>query len=201
MNNLLPLTISLPSGGVVLIDKIGALEELLTEAPQEDLAAIAQSCHKRQREQLTWRRMVRKHLAPHIISITYNEAGAPQIGSELHLGVSHSASLAAIIISHRPCSIDIEALDRDFSKVAPRYITPSEALLREDSDKEHLQPLLWSAKETLYKYANCKELSLLDDIRIHEIGNNTFTGSIKPHDNHIEGVATTLLNHSLVYVG
>ncbi len=202
--NLGGVSIDLPSGGVVLIEPIGEIDELVARAEANDLLAVSEYSQKRQCEGLTWRSMVRNRFPDDNIILSYSYAGAPQLSvkgrsSDLYLGVSHSAQYVAVIISPIRCSIDIERLDRDFSKVASRYISPCEARLV--SPNLAALALLWSAKETLYKYAGRKELSLLDDIRIEKLTAEYFEGIITPHTTLICGTATTFADHTLVYIG
>lgn len=142
----------------------GELIALATDAERRMVAAFG--TESRRREALMWRYIVRRELGQDV-AIEYNANGAPQLTNRTeYIGVSHSADFVAVIISDGLCAVDIERLDRHFERVAKRYIRPEEWAL---SDKEHLAAVIWSAKETLYKYAGEKGLDLLRDIKILDL--------------------------------
>lgn len=127
-----------------------------------------------------WRYIVRRELGADV-TIDYNENGAPILLNRTeHISVSHSADFVGVIISDDRCAIDIERLDRNFERVASRYIRPEEQSLSQD---ERLAAILWCAKETLYKYANESGLDLLRDLRILnlDIDQGRLLGQIKDY--------------------
>ncbi len=103
----------------------------------------------------------------------------------------------AVIISPIPCAVDIESISRNFERVAPRYIAPQESHLASPQSL----PTLWSIKECLYKYSGVKGITLLEDIRVMEIEQEHFIGSVTPHNITIHGCVESLLDHVLVYIG
>lgn len=146
------------------IERIPTLESLAAEAhPSDSVVAESFGALRRRREFLAWRSIVRR-MAGADIEIGYNECGAPLIiGSPLHVGVSHSRDHVAVIISDRPCAVDIENLSRNFGNVVARYLTAEEQALSSHPD---FLAAAWCAKETLYKYHHRGWLNLLSDIRI-----------------------------------
>lgn len=94
-----------------------------------------------------WQGMARRAVAGAIFS--YDEHGAPMIeGSQLHISVSHSRTAAAVLISESPCGIDIETPDRNFHRVAGKYLSPEEACI---SAHPEFEAMAWCAKEAMYK--------------------------------------------------
>lgn len=162
-----------------------------TATPAERAAAEAFGPAQRLREYLGWRAVVRRELGR--VRIDYDDAGAPVLTDlpELHLGVAHCPGWVAVRISPHRCAVDIELRDRDFRRVAPRYMTPAEEALSSDP---RLHGIVWCAKEALYKYAGLRGLSLRDDLHVEavdlEAGHATGriqTGpalrlAIRPHD-------------------
>lgn len=146
------------------IERIPALESLVAAAHSADLAVAASfASPNRRREFLAWRSLARR-LAGESAGIGYDEWGAPVIiGSQLHIGVSHSRDHVAVIISDEPCAVDIESLSRDFGKVIRRYLTDGERALSPHPD---FSAAAWCAKEALYKFYRRRGLDLLSDIRI-----------------------------------
>ncbi len=129
---------------------------------------------KRWRESVAWRAFLRTKLREWGFAedakrcIEYDAVGAPRlVGSPLHFSVSHSSTHIAVVVSDRPCAVDIEGLGRNFSAVKSRYVNAAEESL--ESADTPLLALLWSAKETLYKLSGSSGLDLLNDLRIERI--------------------------------
>lgn len=130
---------------------------------EEQIRASTFRNERRRREYLTWRTLVRRELG-HNIRIIYNELGAPVLpDGEAFVSVSHCPGRVAVCLSLNRCAVDIERVDRDFGRVAGRFLTADEAALSADP----LWPgYVWCAKETLYKYAGRRNLDFLTDLRI-----------------------------------
>ncbi len=153
----------------------------------------------RRREALMWRYIVRRELGADAV-ICYNKSGAPEVvNRKEYIGVSHSADFVAVIISEQRCAIDIERLDRNFESVRTRYMRPDEMALGDDS---RLPAVVWSAKETLYKYAGERGLDFLRDIRILDVDFNdgTVMGQIKDYA-PVKMQMKSHLDNIVVYVG
>ena len=122
--------IDTPSG-CVLVARMAQLEELEASATAEELQSVASfsSCSRR-RGRLAWRALLRESQGE-LVEVGYKESGAPIILNSLYkyISVSHSRTHVAIALSHTPCGVDIESLDRDFSKVASRYLRDEERTL------------------------------------------------------------------------
>lgn len=161
-------------------------EELLRGAATdaERRTADSFSSQRRRKEYLMWRYIVRRELGPQT-AVGYLPSGRPTVNLEgIHIGVSHCRDFVAVIISSRPCAVDIEPLSRDFSRAAERCCVPAERAL---SDDPRLAAALWCAKETLYKYACGEERRATDfaaDIRIESVDfhNGTITGRLCGED-------------------
>ncbi len=134
------------------------LSPLLTAAAampwttDEDRALAASfASEKRCREVLSWRAAARRALGAEV-RFSYDAAGAPVAsGTPLRLSVSHTADRVAVLLSEKPCAVDLERADRDVHALFRRILTPAEQALSADP----LYPLVaCCAKETLYKYAH-----------------------------------------------
>ena len=120
----------------------------------------------RRREYLTWRAVVRRELGADV-RIAYDAAGAPVVDRDgVYVGVSHCRGRVAVCLSDIPCAVDIEPETRDFSRAAPRYMSPAERAL---SDDPLLPAAVWCAKETLYKYAGRPGLDMLYDLHVEAV--------------------------------
>lgn len=159
--------IDTPSG-CVLVARMPQLEELEASATAEELQSVASfsSCSRR-RERLSWRALLRESQGEQV-EVGYQESGAPIILNSpyKYISVSHSRTHVAIALSHTPCGVDIESLDRDFSKVASRYLCHEERAL---CHEEWWLAAVWCAKETLYKVAQRKGVDLLSGLRVEAL--------------------------------
>lgn len=161
---------NLPDGreATIIIDTIPTMEALLEESNIADIHSIASfEAESRRRERLAWRVMLRDYLEREP-KITYLPNGKPLIEDReySHISVSHCKELVAVALSHRECGIDVERLDRNFERVAQRYLTQQESAM---ATSPLLRAAIWSAKEVLYKMANQQGLDLKEDIRIESI--------------------------------
>lgn len=125
--------------------------------------AGAMSCPSRREEWLLWRSIVRQHLGADVC-IEYDACGAPVLpGKGVHIGVSHCRLAVAVVCSPEPCAVDVECLDRNFHRVAARYITEQERLL-EGAQEPLFEAAVWCAKEAAYKYIGMPSAEFLRDI-------------------------------------
>ena len=138
-------------------------ETALWTTCEEQVRASTFRNERRRREYLTWRTLVRRELGRDL-RIAYNDLGAPVLpDGEAFVSVSHCEGRVAVVLSSRPCAVDIEPAGRNFSRVSDRYLTPSEQLLSDDP----LWPgFVWCAKEALYKYAGRPGLDFREELRI-----------------------------------
>ncbi len=121
---------------------------------------------KRAAEYLTWRAVIRERLGLGV-QIEYDSIGAPfLVGSDTHISISHTDGWVAVVLSSERCAVDIECEQRDFNRVASRFVSQSELALGFD---EALFGVIWCAKEVLYKYSGRVGLDFLRDIHILNI--------------------------------
>lgn len=159
---------------------VGEIEALL----QLDSALLVESdwqaveervAESRRSELYAWRILLRRSLrrmgyeaAIAEADVAYDALGAPYlVGCELFIGVSHSRSRVAVVVSHSPCAVDLEQISRNFLNVEKRLLSSAEQHLLASYDKERFAlPLAWAAKETLYKLSAAQPLELIDDMEL-----------------------------------
>lgn len=154
--------------GLLLIGDILPLAEAEREADALDLASVAGiASPTRRRERLSWRILLRRY-AQCPIEVEYSENGAPQIRNlhYPHISVSHCRDKVAVVLSHRPCCVDIESLNRNFAKVASRFMSQEELQMACDTTT---MAAVWSGKESLYKLYGQQGLDLRRDIHITKV--------------------------------
>ena len=151
---------------------------LLTESDLAHLATL--SSPSRRAQWCTWRHIVREELGADAL-LRYNSAGAPllerAVGEVTYISVSHSTEWVAVMFSHTRCGVDIEASDRNFTKVASRYITLDEREHLAADFGELFEAVMWSAKEAIYKYANTPGVEFTSDTIV--VGHTPLTSTLQ----------------------
>jgi 4'-phosphopantetheinyl transferase len=87
--------------------------------------------------------------------IKHEESGRPIIsGSSLFVSISHSGELFTIIISDKPCGIDIQEMNENtsYQKIAERYFDVKTELSIDDFYD------MWTKREAYFKAQNAKPL-------------------------------------------
>lgn len=162
----------------LIVESIATEETLLAGAAAEDIAFAAQFANLGRRcEVLAWRAIVRRELGEEV-RIFYDDYGAPKVANpNIYISVSHSREQVAVLFSEAPCAVDIESVERNFRRVASRYLSAEEQSMAERYD---LFAELWSAKEALYKYYKKGKLDLVRDISItnYNSENSTLVATI-----------------------
>lgn len=154
--------------GLLLIGDILPLAEAESLADELDLASVEGIVSPTRRaERLSWRILLRRY-AQRPVEVEYLESGAPQIKNlhYPHISVSHCSDKVAVVLSHRPCCVDIESLNRNFAKLAPRFMSTEELDMACDTTT---MAAVWSGKECLYKFYGQQGLDLRRDIHITKV--------------------------------
>lgn len=166
---------------VAPVDSTAEQSPLLTKEDHTHLATLTSPTRRAQ--WCTWRSIVRAELGAEV-SLRYNSMGAPlleqAVGKVAYISVSHSAEWVAVMFSTTRCGVDIESHQRNFSKVATRYITPEERETFAEEIGPHFEAIVWSAKEAMYKYALTPGVDFTGDLLIvgHDSGRKTLRANL-----------------------
>lgn len=155
-------------GGILAVDAIPPAADLLAAATDGDLRAVAGFVSAgRRAERLAWRALLREAagIEP---DVDYTAAGAPVLTSlpDFNISVSHCRDMVAVAVARGRCGVDIERLDRNFARVAPRYLSAAERAL---SDDARLPAAVWCAKESLFKMQGREGVDLLRDVTVTSV--------------------------------
>ena len=114
-----------------------------------------------------WRALLYGYLGRDV-RVEYDASGAPRLVShpDLRISVSHCRDMVAVALSDRVCGVDMERLDRDFMKAAPRFLSARERALSED---KRLAAAVRCAKECLYKMYGRRGMDLLRDLAVGSV--------------------------------
>jgi 4'-phosphopantetheinyl transferase len=115
------------------------------------------------------------------IELLKDELNKPALlinGQPFAVSITHSYAYAAVMVSSgQAVAIDLEKIDTRVNRVARKFIRPDEDFdklgvarnslnLTPDEQTTLYYTIIWSAKETLYKYYSKKELDFLANLRI-----------------------------------
>lgn len=86
------------------------------------------------------------------------------------LSISHSNSLAAVIVSmEKRVSVDIEKVHDKVLKIVSRFMHENEAILLPEMDKTLYATIVWSVKETIFKLFPDAHLPFREGISIQSV--------------------------------
>ena len=178
----MPLIKEFVSGdaNIVLWKRSETAEELLskialTEAESKYYSRL--NTEKRKCEWLAWHLLVKDFFNDHSIEIIYNSEGAPVANTNREISVSHGGELVGIAVAPTACGIDIEPLNRDFSRVRSRILNEQESrLLEAFAPIAPAAAIGWCVKECAFKIAHTEGVDFLNDVIITAA--NTETNSV-----------------------
>jgi 4'-phosphopantetheinyl transferase EntD len=101
------------------------------------------------------------------IDLQADEHGKPVVKNfPVQISISHSGNKVAVLLSDRPCGVDIQIMDRHLDKLAHKFISEDEKkYIQEDLTPQQLY-VYWCAKEALYKLYGKKKLDFRGDMFI-----------------------------------
>ncbi|WP_319478797.1 4'-phosphopantetheinyl transferase superfamily protein [uncultured Draconibacterium sp.] len=142
---------------------------------------------KRRKEFLATRLLLQKLLPEREEVIYRDEFGKPSLmDSGLNISITHSADLAAIILSEKNIGIDIEQVQRNIDKVVTRFASPKEIeFIEKSNDPQLVKILLWSAKEAIFKCCGVQGVQFNRQIAITPFDYNAqsnFSGVVQHPD-------------------
>lgn len=144
-------------------------DELARLVTGEDrLSARRFSNRDRRMQHLAWRAALRA-IAPDT-EISYLPDGeTPYVdGADTYVSAAHTDGAAVAMLSPGRCAVDVENVNRDFNRAAPRFVSERERQLPASGDPRFL-PAMWCAKEAMYKYAGVAGLDFLTGMTVASI--------------------------------
>jgi len=151
----------------------------------DDTARLESFKAEKRRKEFLATRLLLQNLIPENTPIIYrDEFGKPSlINSDLNISITHSADLAAIILSEKNIGIDVEQLQRNIDKVVTRFASTAEIEFIESSkDPQFVKILLWAAKEAIFKCSGIHGVQFNEQIAITPFDYNAhscFTGALR----------------------
>lgn len=103
--------------------------------------------------------------------IVKNREGKPFLeDADGHISMSHSGDMsAAMYNANDPCGIDLEQYDARIRRIAYKFTTPDEEALFTEDGFCACSCLLWSAKESVFKFGSIHEVDFKEQIVLTHI--------------------------------
>lgn len=128
-------------------------------------------------------RILKNRLFPNE-TINYLPSGAPRIGDEFFISISHTQNKSAIAISKDfEIGLDIEPTSNKAQRLYSKFLNEDEIALLNTADELEMTKA-WSCKESLYKLANRKGIIFKQDLLILDFKDNIFTCRFRREDQH-----------------
>jgi 4'-phosphopantetheinyl transferase len=152
-----------------------SLEELLLTADltaDEQLELEKKASTKKKKEWLACKNLI-KLMSGNAMAIGNDLNGKPfDKTGQYHVSISHSAHYASVYLSSSgPVGTDIQILKSTISAGADFFLNEDE-LEWVDIENNELLHLIWSAKESAFKYAGQNDLNFKKDISINRFEGN-----------------------------
>ena len=145
-------------------------EELLTmkKFGKSDLSVLDSFTHEqRKKEWLAARILTGELTNEKEVQILYDEHNKPSLNnSKVHISISHSHNLLAVLLAPSETGIDIEIIKDKILNIREKFMSKEELnSLQKDNEAEQLA-VYWCAKESLYKLYGKKELTFKENLII-----------------------------------
>lgn len=131
---------------------------------------LAKCSPHRQKELLAVRILIAKLLKNDKINMVYDAFRKPYLENvSTQLSVSHSANKVAVILHKtQNIGIDLEHIATKIRKIQSKFMSKAELDFALNNSTQELQKstLIWSAKESLYKFYGEKELDFKEHLKI-----------------------------------
>jgi len=147
------------------------LRELLNDPTEFDALISTIKLESRRSEKLAVRLLLQKMLPFEDSAISYDFYGRPTLIGPQEVAISHSKGLVSVFLHKKKrIGLDIEHLRglalRLYSKFASDIEKESIDLLKTQEEREFAACLLWSAKESLYKWYGRKKVSFKENLLV-----------------------------------
>ena len=138
-----------------------SLEELINLLPD---ISVSNYKHIKRKKEFLATRLLLNHLDIKE-TIVYNNNCAPELNSGMHISISHSKNLVAIILSTKKVGIDIENISKKAKNLSSKFIcTESHPNLTKEQ-----ATLIWCCKEAIYKWHQKGNINFIKDIKVTNI--------------------------------
>lgn len=151
-----------------ITESVEELQDAISLREDEKVLYETFVAENRKKQWLAYRLLIRTLLKPEDYPVEYDQSGKPFLaGSDIHISVTHTDDLAAVIMSRSArVGIDMERVRPRVAKVKERFLNPQELDSIGKKDELEQLTLAWCAKEALYKLYGARDLDFRDQIRL-----------------------------------
>ncbi|NOY37533.1 MAG: 4'-phosphopantetheinyl transferase superfamily protein [Chlorobi bacterium] len=148
-------------------EDLNTLHNMISLEPEEEKTIRGYGNEARKAEYLSVRVLLHRMLNGDA-RIRYGTRNKPFLaGKDYDISISHSGRYTAILLSREQrVGVDLEKMSHRISKIADRFINPSERITADPSVKRYHLYIHWCAKEALYKLLDKKGLNFREHIII-----------------------------------
>lgn len=129
---------------------VNVLESMLGEQHRGIYQTTGIRLPKRRLEWLKTRILL-DHLAPGA-DMHFLQNGKPVLDGRSHVSVSHSGSLAAVIVADHPVGIDVQPYEPKLERIQSRFCNAEELRFVDSAGSREVLAIIWAAKEAVFKY-------------------------------------------------
>jgi 4'-phosphopantetheinyl transferase len=126
------------------------LESMLPKAEITNYGGQHFRLEKRRKEWLRTRILL-DHLAPGS-PLSFLSNGKPVLSEKMHVSISHSGQVAAVVIANQAVGLDVQPIDPKLSKICSRFCNERDLALLNAGEVDHRLAMIWGAKEAVFKY-------------------------------------------------
>lgn len=170
-----------------------AIEDYLHQLLPAEIERLNQFSHIKRKREFVATRILRSTLFGKN-QINYTEIGAPFIGDEGYISISHASNVVGLAFSKsHAVGLDLEPIREKVHAVKHKFLSKSESETLQTASTEEMIKV-WSAKEALYKLAERKKIIFASELIIQKIDKVNWKGTIVNPD-HKKEVSLNILTH------
>ena len=146
-----------------LTETVAQLSAGLTLSPGEEERLMTLHSHKKQREFLAIRHLLREAQLP-TTALYYTSEGKPLLEGS-YISITHSHNFVMIALSPRPIGIDIERCTPRILRLAPRFTSWQALPDMDELTQIQAYTQIWTIKEALYKICDLSSVRFYEDLQ------------------------------------
>jgi len=160
----------LPQGGALALWRIEEAENWFSSQlslSAENETELAKIAHPRRRLQWMACRLMLQKLFPETVNVYKSSSGKPS-SKHAHIAIAHARELAAVLVHPTlPCGVDVELIEIKIQLIAHKFLSEKEREFINPNTYLQQLYIIWSAKETMYKWYGLGEMDFRKNLSIH----------------------------------
>lgn len=173
---------------------------------EKEQAEFAKISNERRKCEFLSIRLLLQNMTREKKELHYTISGKPFLKENLHISISHSSELAVVLLTDKAAGIDVENLQRNTDKIAPRFLSDTELQhINSTPSPAYTRIFYWSAKEALFKCTTLEGINFKDQIFINPFlpssSSGKFNGQLVKNNRNINFAFyyCVIKNNAIVY--